>query len=236
MNEIAVYLRMYADCLVKAAQAIRKNLWTLLLPVVLTVLVSLARTVLSPFGGLIGGIILGLVLDAIFSAYLYFLGELVCGRKVSLNEFKQSFGAYFWSVLNLAFVWWIAHWILGGILRGPGGTQLLLVTDALAFIAFNAVPEVLYQKGTSGGLQTLQESWSFLKENWLPWFIPNAPFILALLAFTGSLSITSLLGSIGLALVFGPLAHIAFVFRGFLFAALSRTSHRQRMFQYRNAR
>jgi hypothetical protein len=161
---------------------------------------------------------------------------MVCGRKVSLNEFKHSFGAYFWSVLNLAFVWWVAHWILGAVLRAPPGSQLMMVTDALAFIAFNAVPEVLYQKRTWGGLQTLGESWGFLKENWIPWFIPNAPFIVALLAFTGTLSITSLLGSVGLALVFGPLVHVALVFRGFLFAALSRTSHRQRMFQYRNAR
>lgn len=236
MNEITVYTRMYADCLVKALQSIRKNLWTLLLPSALMVLASLARTLLGQMGGLVGGILYGLALDAIYSAYLYFLGEVVSGSKVSVNDFKRSFGAYFWSVLNLAFIWYVGRLILGMLLRGPSEVQLMMATTAIAVIAFNAAPEVLYQKGTSGGLQTLQESWRFLKENWLPWFIPNAVLIVCLLGMMAAVMYLPVLLLLGMALVLGPLAHLAMVFRGFLFAALSRGSHRQRMFQYRNAR
>jgi hypothetical protein len=239
MNAISVYTRLYVDSLVKAFQAIRKNLWTLLLPPLLWILLMVAASVAGQFGGPVGGIIFGLVIDAIFSAYLYFVGELVCGSKVSLNELKRSFGAYFWAVLNLLFVLFVARFILGNVLRGPTGTQIYMVTTAVAAIAFNAVPEVLYQRGTHGGLQTLQESWRFLQENWLPWFIPNAPLIVALVALTGTSALLSPITSFAFSiwgLLLGPLAHVAMVFRGFLFAALARSSHRQRMFQYRNAR
>ncbi len=235
MNVLAVYGRLYVDALVKALRAISRNLWTLILPVILGVLFVAAGIILGGLGlGIIGGMILALVRAAVFSAYLYFVGEVVSGSQVSLGELKRSFGTYFWSVINLFFIVWIAEFLLAAFLRGAQGAQLLAVLSAVAAIAFNAAPEVIYQRGTYGGIQTLQESWSFLKENWLPWFIPNAPLIVALVALTGAPAIMPPIPTLGLGLVLAPLAHVAMVFRGFLFKDLVGSSHRQRMFRYRN--
>ncbi|MGA9526232.1 MAG: hypothetical protein WBV82_32530 [Myxococcaceae bacterium] len=228
MNVLVVYGRLYVDCLVKALRAIGRNLWTVVLPLLLGVIFAVAAMLLGGLGGLIGGILLGLVQSAVISAYLYFVGELVSGSKVSLSELKRSFGAYFWSVLNLFFVFWVARLLIVLLLQKP---ELVLVLTAVAAFAFNAAPEVIYQRRTYGGLQTLQESWSFLGENWLPWFVPNLPMIAGLLALT---SLSPLSGLISW-LVLGPIAHVAMVFRGFLFRELAGSSHRQRMFRYRNA-
>ncbi len=227
MNVLVVYGRLYVDCLVKALRAVGRNLWTVVLPLLLGVIFAVAAMLVGGLG-LIGGLLLGLVQCAIVSAYLYFVGEVVSGSKVSLTELKRSFGAYFWSVINLFFVFWIARMLIVLLLQKP---ELVLVLTAVAAFAFNAAPEVIYQRGTYGGLQTLQESWSFLKENWLPWFLPNLPMIAGLIALT---SLSPLSGLISW-LVVGPIVHVAMVFRGFLFRELAGSSHRQRMYRFRNS-
>jgi hypothetical protein len=233
MTVAAVYTRLYGDCLFKALRAIRKSLWTLVLPAGVGIGAILAIQVVGGLRlGLIGGIVVALLFDALFSAYLYFVGELVSGSKVSLAELKRSFGAYFWSIVSLMFVIFIARFLLSALMRGPQGALLYEVLALVAFIAFNAAPEVIYQRGTHGGLQTLQESWAFLKENWLPWFLPNAPLFLVLILFGQGGVLSTLLV---MAIVLAPVLHVVFVFRGFLFKELAGTSHRQRMFRYKNA-
>ena len=40
-------------------------------------------------------------------------------------------------------------------------------------ILLNAAPEVIYQRGSRGGLETVQRSVRFLQANWIEWGIPN---------------------------------------------------------------
>ena len=51
MNVVSVYARLYADCLGKTFTGIRKNAWTLLLPMGLVFVAGLGGVV---FGGLLG--------------------------------------------------------------------------------------------------------------------------------------------------------------------------------------
>jgi hypothetical protein len=238
MKVLTVYLRIYADAFQQALTGIRKNAWTLLLPIGLLLAWGLVRGTLASIGlgqGWVGGIVLGLVLCAVISCYLYFVGEVVAKSRVKLEEFGRSIRAYFWSVANLFFVYWVASLIIDVLVPGPQKgvfSQLLFLAGV---ILLNAAPEVIYQRGSYGGLETVQRSIRFLQANWIEWGIPNL-LILAVWWFIPRDPLWSLgtLGTIITALVEGALLHLVMVFRGHLFAALDGTSHRQRMYRWRS--
>ncbi|MCA2978534.1 MAG: hypothetical protein INH41_26270 [Myxococcaceae bacterium] len=236
MNVIAVYARLYARALTDALAAIAKNPWTLLLPMGLSVawlaLGLLLGSLLDPYSG---GFLIGLARSASLSVYCFFLGGLVANQKVGLDQLKTSLGAYFWSWIGIFFVLWVVDLVLSPLFAA--NQNLVLPFTLVKFVALNATPEVVYQKGTRGGLDTLTRSFGFLQENWIEWFVPNGLFVAAFVIVSrfGDLAVAALglLGAGGLALAGGALLHVVMVFRGFLFEALDGSSHRQRMFRYR---
>lgn len=234
MRVLTVYARLYGRCFEEALRGIGKNPWTLLLPMVLWFGLQLViGLVAGAVPGLVAGIIIGLLTDAVLSSYFYFVGEIVGKQKVSVREFGRSFGAYFWSILNLLFVFWIVQWILSLVLRNsPQGGVILSGLMVVAAIALNVVFEVIYIKGSFGGLQTIQANWEFIKANWIEWFVPNVPLLLLFLFVSSAVGTVG--GPIASAIVGGALIHVLMVFRGFLFRELDGSSHRQRMFRYRN--
>ncbi|MCI0572198.1 MAG: hypothetical protein L0Y66_15690 [Myxococcaceae bacterium] len=230
MNVLVVYARLYAECLRNALDGIRRNAWTLLLPMVLLFVWELSiRLIGSMQLGLIGGILAGLGRAALVSCYLYFVGEVVAQSKVRPAEFSRSFGAYFWAIINVYFVLWVVELVLGML---PNAGLLLTALWLVSLVALNALPETLYQRGSYGGLATIQESFRFLQDNWVEWLVPNALLVGALYAV---LSFGPRLGVPwwGAYVVAGALLHVAMVFRGHLFRALVSSSHRQRMFRHR---
>ncbi len=239
MNVASIYARLYLDCSRRALASIAKSPWTLLLPMGLFLALQLAGVVASSLG-ILAGIVLGLVLAALGSCYLYFLGEVVANARVQLSEFRKSIGAYFWSVANVLFVYWIASFVVGTLLsRSPEARSADIALRLVALVLLNAVPEVIYQRHTYGGLATIQRAVQFLQANWLEWGVPNLLLLFGLwLVLTDGLGLVVELGKVGLVLwsiVFGSLLHLVMVFRGHLFAALDGSSHRQRMFRYRTA-
>jgi hypothetical protein len=233
---VLVYLRLYGHCFAEAFRGIRKNPWTLLLPMALAVSFAFVAALLGRLG-LVGGFIAGLVLDAAFSCYLYFTGGTVAQQKMTLGELKKSGLVYFWSVINIFFVLWIANLALGFVLAGnPQRATISTALNLIATIILNPAPEVIYSKGTRGGIDTISTCVRFLQENWIEWFIPN------LLILGGAYWVAThglpflplqilLLGALGSGVIF----HVIMVFRGHLFQALDGSTHRQRMFKYRNA-
>src|SRR5262249_18673996 len=152
MNVLTVYLRIYTDAFRQALAGIRKNLWTLLLPIGLLIA---GRFVLELLGrllgsGLVGGIVGGLLLCAVVSCYLYFVGEVVAKSRVKLDEFGRSVGAYFWSVANLLFVFWIVSLVIDYMVPGPQQGVLSKLLFYGGLILLNAAPEVIYQRGSYG--------------------------------------------------------------------------------------
>jgi hypothetical protein len=230
MKALTVYLELYAGCARKAFAAIARSPWTLVLPGAVLVGREWAGRLayaLGPFGG----IVVTLATAALFSSYLHFLGELVQGGRVSGRTLQQSFGTHFWPVVNVFFVVWIASLVLGLVTAGkPSGAALLYAVWLVALVALNAVPEVLYLRATHGGMQTIAASWEFLKAQWIPWFAANAPLLLVL----GAVAVAVQAPLVG-PLLTGAALHVAMVFRGHLFLALDRSSHRQRMFAHRFA-
>ncbi|HXX29672.1 MAG TPA: hypothetical protein VEJ89_03035 [Myxococcaceae bacterium] len=233
MNVVAIYLRIYADCLRRALTSIAKSPWTLLLPMGLLLALQLAGMAAAPLG-IAAGFVMGLVLAALGSCYLYFLGELAGSARVRVTEFGQSVKAYFWSVINVLFVYWVASLVIGLL---PQAHAFKFALSLVALVLLNAVPEVIYQGKTYGGLETMGRAVRFLQSNWLEWGVPNALLLAALWLVLGeaavSLGVLGLPGVLVLSALVGGLFHLVMVFRGHLFAALDGTSHRQRMFRYR---
>ncbi|MBK7863737.1 MAG: hypothetical protein IPJ65_35055 [Archangiaceae bacterium] len=233
---LLVYLRMYGHCVAQAFKGLAKNWWTLLLPVVLFVGFQLLAGVLAR-GGFMGGFIAGLVLDAVLSCYLYFVAGTVALQKMTLSELKKSFLVYFWSVIGLFFVIWVANLALGFVMAAnPRGRTIITALNLLALVVLNPAPEVIYTKGTRGGMDTIGTCLKFLQESWIEWFLPNLA-IGAGLWFLYSEVMWRLPGGLQLLLALGAgsLFHIVMLFRGHLFQALDGSTHRQRMFRYRNA-
>lgn len=233
---LLVYLRLYAHCLAQALRGIRKNWWTLLLPMGLMVAFAMAVGLLSQLG-FVGGFLLGLVIDLVASCYLYFTGGTVAQQKMTLGELKKSFLVYFWSVMGLFFVWWIAGWMLDLVLpKTSQGRTLSLALNLVAVIVINPAPEVIYTKGTRGGIDTISTCVRFLQESWIEWFVPNLAIIGgAYWLATRGLPLLPPGVSVAAALLSGALFHLVMVFRGHLFQELDGSTHRQRMFRYRNA-
>ena len=74
MRVLTVYGRIYADCLRQALAGIRKNSWTLLLPVGLLIANTLASSLVLSLGA-IRPLLVWIVAAAALSCYLYFLGR-----------------------------------------------------------------------------------------------------------------------------------------------------------------
>jgi hypothetical protein len=233
MATIIVYARLYAACVASAARAIGRSPWTLLLPMMLFAARFIAATLLMGIP-LLGGILLAFAIDALISCYFYFVSELVAGSRVQLSELKKSIGAYFWSVLNVMFVIWLVQFFLGGALRhNPQAPVIQAIVYFAAFVLLNAVPEVLYSRGTYGGLATIQGSIAFIHANWIEWFVPNLLFGAAFYFGVPWIEAMAVPWPL-VAILEGALLHVIMVFRGFLFQELDKSSHRQRMYRWRN--
>jgi hypothetical protein len=198
----------------------------------------LVSPLLRPMGPLVGGLLLNIALIFLTSCYLYFLGGVVAKQSVSLKDLKSAFLTYFWSVMNLGFVLWIASIGLGWAMKNnPNGAAFQGALMLAALVLLNVAPEVIYLKGSAGGIETIQRSVKFLQENWVEWFIPNGLFIAGVWYFT-ALGISPLDAAspraliLGSGIVGGIIGHVLMVFRGQLFQELDGSTHRQRMFRY----
>jgi hypothetical protein len=241
MKVLTVYGRMYGSCLTRAAQGLLKNTWTVLLPMALMAGFGVLAGMLAGLG-IVGSFLIPLVLAGVGSAYLYFVGEIVGRSQVRLSEFATALKAYFWSLINLMFVVWIVQLVLGLLLRGNPNAGVIGNLFSLAcLVLLNPAPEIIYQVGTYGGIATVQRSVEFLQQSWIEWFLPMI-VVGALYWFgwqgTWRFSATAGLGVVGpllFAVLGGALFHYVMLFRGFLFQELNGSSHRQRMFKYRNS-
>lgn len=235
MKIIVVYGRIYADALRNALRGIARSPWTVLLPIAVLIGLALVVRLVAPLG-FAGGIVYSLASCALYSGYLYFLGHVVSLQKARVGDVKESLLTYFWSVLNVFFVMWIANLVLTVVVRANPNLGMLSIFQLLfILVMLNATPEVIYLKGTYGGLETLGTAFRFLQENWIEWFIPH--LLIAAVGLAMLTVIRPLVATVPFLfeVIVGVLLHVVMAFRGNLFHALDGTSHRQRMFKYRNA-
>jgi hypothetical protein len=75
----------------------------------------------------------------------------------------------------VGFVLWLPAMLLEkGVETNPNGAFLASAAFLLLFIVFNPAPEVIYQIRHDSPLDVLRESYEFVIDNWIEWFLPLA--------------------------------------------------------------
>jgi len=185
-------LKLYADTAVLAGRrAVRA--WPVAFSLVLyTAILMVTGRLVAPVGGAAAGFVVGLVLAACLSSYLHLVSHVVGGVRLRWADLGKSFGARFWDVMSVLFVFWIASFaspIVESFLASITGDRAFILMKLLGVavaVFFNPVPELIYQ-GTSRSVQLLVDSARFVSRHGLEWLVPNVIFMLALLAPLGLL-------------------------------------------------
>ena len=222
---------MYRRVFTRAGELAIRN-WWVLATTFAYVLIMTATTFISPILGIAGGFLLSLVYASCVGSFLYLVEMMVRTSRVTLEDFRRSFGAYLWDVVGVFFVMWIFQMIATPALGTmPQGYAILQCIRLAAFVLFNALPEIIYL-GHYSSLQLFVESYSFIGTNWIEWFPANIAAAIVVYS-VGTLPLAAPLSYVQLAVV-SLLIYFTMVMRGLLFLELYGSSRRGRAFKYRS--
>lgn len=198
-----------------------------------------------PFFWILGGLVMIIFTSALISNYLYLIQCIVKRNKFNLQDFKDGFTVYLRKVWGVLFIGYVASLIINtflmpGLRRSIQPVGLGLIINLLAFILFNALPEVIYQKYYNPW-ESITYAVEFVRDNWIEWFTPNLILIAVLYILTGNLltgifnyqiSISLLISPIGAIMYLAGQVWLSFmmIYRGNLFEILSTSNRRKRMF------
>lgn len=129
--------------------------------------------------GLLGGFLLGAVNALLVGATLSLIELAVkMARPLGFRDVGESLGQYFWEVISVGFVLWIPLMVLErGMAANPNGPMIGAMVFFLLFILLNPAPEVIYQVRPGSPLEVIRQSYEFVLENWVEWFLPLALLI-----------------------------------------------------------
>ncbi len=225
-----VTLSIYRRVFVRAATLAARN-WPVLGTVFVYSTVMAVSASVSALLGMVGGFLISLVWAACAGSFLYLVEMIVRTSKVTLDDFRRSFGIYLWDVVGISFLSWIFFTLATpAILQLPQGFLILLFVRIAVFIFFNAVPELIYL-GHYSAVALLSESYSFIATNWIEWFPANLAAA-ALLYGVASVAVDGAAAYLKVAVI-GLLLYFTMVMRGLLFIELQGSTHRGRAFKYR---
>ena len=227
---MAVTLALYRKAFRRAAELTLAN-WPVAASVFVYALAMSASAVFASMLGLLGGFLVSLVWAACAGSFLYLVEMMVRTARVSLDDFRRSFGAYLWDVVGVTFLCWLFFAVVTpALVTLPQGRALMLGLELALFVFFNAVPELMYL-GRCSSLELLRESYAFISENWIEWF-PATLAVGALVYVVGTLPLAGALAWLKTGVV-ALLIYFAMVVRGLLFLELHGTSRRGRAFRHR---
>lgn len=230
MEWLTVTLALYRKTFGRAARLTLDN-WFVLGTLFVYSLVMTGAMLLAGMLGLLGGFLLSIVWAACAGSFLYLVEMIVRTSRVSLDDFRRSFGAYLWDVVGVVFIFWIFFRLaVPALLTTPQGPAFILAIYLAIFVFFNAVPELIYL-GHFSALDLLRESYTFIGENWVEWFPANIAAAAVLYA-VNALPAAGPLGWLQTA-ISALLLYFVMVMRGLLFLELHGTSRRSRAFRHR---
>jgi len=222
---------MYQRAFLRAGELATRNGWVLLTTFAYAVIMSFA-TFLAPLLGIAGGFLLSLVWAACVGSFLYLVEMMVRTSRVTMQDFRSSFGAYLWDVVGVSFVLWV-FWMLAmpALQQMPQGYAIVQCIRLAGFVLFNAVPELIYL-GRCTSVQLFSESLSFIGANWIEWFPANL-LAGAVIVAVWSVPLPAPFSYLLLALI-SLLVYFTMIMRGLLFLELHGSSRRGRAFKYRS--
>ncbi|GJL64069.1 MAG: hypothetical protein NPIRA04_27230 [Nitrospirales bacterium] len=150
--------------------------WMMTLVVVGFAMLMMVVTLLASSLGMLGGLIAGAANAFVIGATLYLIEQVVLGaRKIQWADIPQSAGQYFWDVISVGFLVWFPLMMLEMALQAnPYRPVLTTAVFFLVFVLLNPVPEVIYQRRPGSAMEVVRESYEFVLENWIEWFLPIA--------------------------------------------------------------
>lgn len=230
MEWLTVTVQLYRQVYSRGVLLAAKNWPVLFTVLVYSTLLDVGATIVAPFG-MIGGFAMGLLFAACISSCLSLVETILRTGKVTLDDFRHSFGAYLYDVMGVTFVSWIFFMLVTPMMQQmPNGVLILACINIAVFVFFNAVPELIYL-GRYPVLQLLGESYQFIADNWIEWFPVTALF---LVAYVGLQLLPPIVPSLVQAALVGALLYLAMIVRGLLFMELHGSSRRGRAFRYRS--
>ena len=143
--------------------------------IIFTVLMIIVASLVAPLG-MVGGLLLGAANAFVIGATLNLTEQAVLGsRSIRWSDIPQSAGQYFWDVISVGFLVWFPLLILQMALQvNPYQSVLTTAVFLLVFLLLNPVPEVIYQVRHGSAIDVIRESYEFVLENWIEWFLPLA--------------------------------------------------------------
>ncbi len=150
--------------------------WLLVPAVLLMALLLSVATGVAMSMGMPGGLLLGAANAFVVGAFLGLLElAVLSARRMVWKDLWSVAGRYFRDVITIGFIVWVPLQILAlGMQANPYGPVIESAVFLLLFILLNPVPELIYQGRTGASLETLKDSYEFVMENWIEWFLPLA--------------------------------------------------------------
>lgn len=168
-------LQLYHQALRATASSLTRN-WLLIIAVIgLAILMFLITTVAMSLG-MLGGFLLGAANAFAVGTMLALVEQAVLStRPMTLADLQYAAGQYFWDVITIGFIVLVPLQFLEmGMQANPYGPAIVSGVFFLIFLLLNPVPEIIYQARLGSPLDSLKESYEFVLENWIEWFLPLA--------------------------------------------------------------
>lgn len=110
--------------------------------------ITLINTLFQGILNIIAGLLTAILVSSLVSNYLNLLYGVIKYDKISIQDFKEGFKQYIWKIYGIYFIIWIVSYLLEGIggIAGSNGGALMNIITIGAFIIFNPLPEVIYQR------------------------------------------------------------------------------------------
>lgn len=168
-------LELYTQALRATVSSLGRN-WILIAGVIALTLLMFLITGIAMSLGFLGGFLLGAANAFAVGALLSLIEQAVLTtRPMRWEDLWKAAGQYFWDVISIGFIVWVPLQFLEiGMQANPQGPVIVSAVFFLLFLLLNPVPEIIYQVRLGSPLDSLKESYEFILENWIEWFLPLA--------------------------------------------------------------
>ena len=172
---VRAIFQLYRQALVSTFSSLTRN-WILVVAIVVLAVLMFIISGIAMSLGMLGGFLLGAANAFAVGTLLSLLEQAVLSpRRMTWEDIWNATGQYFWDVITIGFIIWVPLQFLEvGMQSNPYGAIIVSAVFFLLFLLLNPIPEIIYQGRLGSPLDSLKESYEFVLENWIEWFLPFA--------------------------------------------------------------
>ena len=182
---ISSTLRVYKESLMTAGKSLAANWWLPLLCFAYLAVMAIAVPVASIFGGLVAGFLLFGISCFLLAHFLAAIEVALPARKLGAKNLLSLCWSrtlpIFLNLVSIFFAFFVIQLLLSYL---PMGSYLLFAFSITVAVLGNPLPELSYQ-GRGSNYELFAESFEFVKENVVEWFLPQLLFALIVFLLVG---------------------------------------------------